>query len=47
MKILGIAAIVMLVVIPASSGVIEDSGIKGGIVVQVGCKDANGVLPEN
>ncbi|MHC4631982.1 MAG: methyltransferase domain-containing protein [Planctomycetota bacterium] len=40
MKRLGIVAIVMLVVIPAFADVIEDSGIKGGIIVQVGCKDA-------
>jgi outer membrane protein assembly factor BamB len=40
MKRLGIVAIVMLVVIPAFADVIEDSGIKGGIIVQVECKDA-------
>ncbi len=39
MKRLGIVAIVMLVVVPAFAGVVEDSGIRGGIVVQVGCKD--------
>jgi hypothetical protein len=30
----------MLIGIPAFAGVVEDSGIKGGIVVQVGCKKA-------
>ena len=39
MKILGIFTAVMLVVVPAFAGVVEDSGVKGGIVVQVGCKD--------
>ena len=39
MKRLGIVAIVMLVVVSAFAGVVEDSGIKGGIVVQAGCKD--------
>ncbi|HUV64857.1 MAG TPA: hypothetical protein VMW24_13240, partial [Sedimentisphaerales bacterium] len=39
MKRLCIVAIVMLVVVPTFAGVVEDSGIKGGIVVQVGCKD--------
>ncbi|MHC4735492.1 MAG: methyltransferase domain-containing protein, partial [Planctomycetota bacterium] len=39
MNRLGIAAIVMLVVIPTFAGVVEDSGIKGGIIVKVGCKD--------
>ncbi len=39
MKRLSIVAIVMLVVISAFADVIEDSGIKGGIIVQVGCKD--------
>jgi len=39
MKRLCIVAIVMLVVVPTFAGVVEDSGTKGGIVVQVGCKD--------
>ena len=39
MKRLGIVAIVMLVVVSAFAGVVEDSGISGGIVVQVGCED--------
>jgi len=29
----------MLVIVPAFAGVVEDSGIKGGIIVQVGCED--------
>ena len=32
--------IVMLIGIPAFAGVVEDSGIKGGLVVQVGCRKA-------
>ena len=43
MKRLGIVAVIVLVVVPASAGVVEDSGIKGGIVVQVGCKDGKGL----
>ncbi len=39
MKKLGIIAAVTLVAIPAFAGVVEESGIKGGIIVQVGCKD--------
>jgi len=39
MKRLGIVIIIMQVVAPALAGVVEDSGIKGGIIVQVGCKD--------
>ncbi|UCE47257.1 MAG: PQQ-binding-like beta-propeller repeat protein, partial [Phycisphaerales bacterium] len=39
MKRLGIVAAAMLVVVPAFAGVVEDSGIRGGIVVQIGCKD--------
>ena len=39
MKRLGIVITVTLFVAPAFAGVVEDSGIKGGIIVQVGCKD--------
>lgn len=39
MKRLVIVAAAVLVVVPAFAGVVEDSGIRGGIVVQVGCKD--------
>ena len=37
MKSLSIIAVVTLAVAPAFARVVEDSGIKGGIVVQVGC----------
>jgi len=40
MKRLGIVAVVMLIAVPAFAGVVEDSGVKGGIIVQVGCRDA-------
>jgi len=39
MKCLGVCAIMSLAVGAAFSGVVEDSGIKGGIIVQVGCED--------
>ncbi|MHC4433433.1 MAG: class I SAM-dependent methyltransferase, partial [Planctomycetota bacterium] len=39
MKRLGIVAAVMLVVVPAFAGVVEDDKLRGGIIVQVGCKD--------
>ncbi len=39
MKCLGISIIVSLAVASAFAGVVEDSGIKGGIIVQVGCED--------
>jgi len=39
MRRLGIVITVVMVVVPAFAGVVEDSGIKGGIVVQVGCKN--------
>ena len=39
MKRPSIILVVMLVIVPAFAGVVEDSGIKGGIIVQVGCKD--------
>ena len=38
MRIKRIIIAVMLVVVPTFAGVVEDSGIKGGLVVQVGCK---------
>lgn len=41
---LGVVVIVTLVVIPAFAGVVEDSGIKGGIVVQVGCKNSKSLV---
>lgn len=39
MRRIAIVAVVMLAVVPAFAGVVEDSGIKGGIIVLIGCKD--------
>ncbi len=40
MKRIGLLAIIMLSGLSAFAGVIEDSGIQGGIVVQVGCESS-------
>jgi outer membrane protein assembly factor BamB len=44
MKCLGIIAIVALTAASACAGVVEDSGVKGGIVVQVGCEKGGDLI---
>ncbi len=44
MKTLSLLTVLALALGPASAGIVEDSGIQGGIVVQIGCEDARDLV---